>query len=66
MDANPQTSNQSPLTWDAVILARHLIKSEKKKKGSKYLALIKTFVKSSGNLSPDFCCVSSFMVEKTS
>lgn len=61
MDVNPQTSNQSPLSWDAVIFAWHIIKSGSK--WSKYLALTGAFVKSSGNLSPVFCCV-SFMVEK--
>lgn len=63
MDVNPQTSNQPPLLWDAVILARHIIKSENKL--SKYLALIEAFVKSSGDLSSDSCCDSSFMVRGT-
>lgn len=63
VDVNPRTSNQPPLLLDAVILAWHNLKSENK--CSKYLALIEAFVKSSGNLSSDSCCVSSFMVHRT-
>lgn len=55
MAVNPQTSNQSPLPWDATLLARHIIESENK--WSKYLAVIEAFVKSVGSLSPDVCCV---------